>query len=242
MSRSLHEAVNTLVEEGRCRPIVPFVGAGISVASGFPSIREINHYLAKVDFAIERGVFRHRYPHPESERWYRDHPSQFLSHFGWPDIGQLDFDLWQWLLETEDVDSRPALVNLDSIRNHVPRGGDKPRRSLKEPIRDDLAYDLTSVEDDSGKVHDLKLDQRDFLTAIVQYHLRRDLERVENNSDDAALRQWKRFKQWYRGELHSHTHHSDASWPVQDLVNAARQKGLDFITLTEHNTISPELT
>jgi len=44
---------------------------------------------------------------------------------------------------------------------------------------------------------------------------------------------------WYRGDLHSHTLHSDASWTPQDLVAAARQQGLDFIALTDHNTISP---
>jgi hypothetical protein len=44
---------------------------------------------------------------------------------------------------------------------------------------------------------------------------------------------------WYRGDLHSHTLHSDASWTAQDLVAAARQQGLDFIALTDHNTISP---
>ncbi len=43
---------------------------------------------------------------------------------------------------------------------------------------------------------------------------------------------------WYRGDLHSHTIHSDASWDVPDLVAAARAKGLDFIALTDHNTVS----
>lgn len=44
---------------------------------------------------------------------------------------------------------------------------------------------------------------------------------------------------WYRGDLHSHTLHSDASWTTQELVAAARKEGLDFIALTDHNTISP---
>ncbi len=44
---------------------------------------------------------------------------------------------------------------------------------------------------------------------------------------------------WYRGDLHSHTLHSDASWTAQELVAAARQLDLDFIALTDHNTISP---
>lgn len=45
---------------------------------------------------------------------------------------------------------------------------------------------------------------------------------------------------WYRGDLHSHTVHSDASWSAQELVAAARSQGLDFIALTDHNTISPQ--
>jgi hypothetical protein len=43
---------------------------------------------------------------------------------------------------------------------------------------------------------------------------------------------------WYRGDLHAHTIHSDADWNVPDLVAAARERGLDFVTLTDHNTVS----
>lgn len=44
---------------------------------------------------------------------------------------------------------------------------------------------------------------------------------------------------WYRGDIHAHTLHSDASWTVAELVDAARRIGLDFVTLTDHNTTSP---
>jgi hypothetical protein len=44
---------------------------------------------------------------------------------------------------------------------------------------------------------------------------------------------------WYRGDIHAHTLHSDASWDVAELVEAARGIGLDFVTLTDHNTTSP---
>jgi len=43
---------------------------------------------------------------------------------------------------------------------------------------------------------------------------------------------------WYRGDLHGHTVHSDGSWDVEGLVGFARQHRLDFVTLTDHNTIS----
>lgn len=43
---------------------------------------------------------------------------------------------------------------------------------------------------------------------------------------------------WFRGELHSHTNHSDGALSPCDLVEAAREAGLDFIALTDHNTMS----
>jgi PHP domain len=48
---------------------------------------------------------------------------------------------------------------------------------------------------------------------------------------------------WYRGELHSHSHHSDGQTPVADVVTSARKYGLDFLALTDHfsNAGWPEL-
>lgn len=48
---------------------------------------------------------------------------------------------------------------------------------------------------------------------------------------------------WFRGDLHAHSFHSDATAPPEDLVAAARAQGLDFLAFTEHNTVShlPEL-
>jgi hypothetical protein len=43
---------------------------------------------------------------------------------------------------------------------------------------------------------------------------------------------------WYRGDLHAHTLHSDGSWEITDLVDWARGRGLDFMTLSDHNTPS----
>jgi len=53
---------------------------------------------------------------------------------------------------------------------------------------------------------------------------------------------------WYRGDLHMHTGHSDASCdsdagrrvpcPLFRTVEAAKARGLDFIAVTEHNTSS----
>ncbi len=43
---------------------------------------------------------------------------------------------------------------------------------------------------------------------------------------------------WFRGDLHSHTHHSDGTGSPADLAAAARTQGLDFVAVTEHNTVS----
>ncbi|GAB4115840.1 MAG: CehA/McbA family metallohydrolase [Roseiflexaceae bacterium] len=43
---------------------------------------------------------------------------------------------------------------------------------------------------------------------------------------------------WYRGDLHAHTIHSDAIWDVADLLAAARSYHLDFVTISDHNTIA----
>lgn len=43
---------------------------------------------------------------------------------------------------------------------------------------------------------------------------------------------------WYRGDLHIHTIHSDGRNTVCEVVTLARSRGLDFIALTDHNTVS----
>ena len=42
---------------------------------------------------------------------------------------------------------------------------------------------------------------------------------------------------WYRGELHSHTYHSDGDSPAIDVVRKAEALGLDFLAITDHNSI-----
>jgi hypothetical protein len=43
---------------------------------------------------------------------------------------------------------------------------------------------------------------------------------------------------WYRGDLHTHTEHSDADIDVTTRVRAAQRLGLDFLFLTDHNTVT----
>jgi hypothetical protein len=41
---------------------------------------------------------------------------------------------------------------------------------------------------------------------------------------------------WYRGDLHCHTYHSDARGAPEVLHAAAKQAGLDFLAVADHNT------
>ena len=43
---------------------------------------------------------------------------------------------------------------------------------------------------------------------------------------------------YWRGELHAHTNHSDGMLSPRELVDAAHEAGLDFIAVTDHNTVS----
>jgi hypothetical protein len=43
---------------------------------------------------------------------------------------------------------------------------------------------------------------------------------------------------WYRGDLHNHTVHSDGVNTVPELAAYARERGLDYLAITDHNTSS----
>ncbi|HEV3504440.1 MAG TPA: CehA/McbA family metallohydrolase, partial [Actinomycetes bacterium] len=59
--------------------------------------------------------------------------------------------------------------------------------------------------------------------------------------DPAPERAGGRGRGWYRGDLHTHTVHSDGRRTPAELAAAARAAGLDFIASTEHNTTSANL-
>lgn len=42
---------------------------------------------------------------------------------------------------------------------------------------------------------------------------------------------------WYRGDFHLHTTHSDGHYSPDGLVDLAKAEGLDFIAVTDHNSI-----
>jgi hypothetical protein len=48
------------------------------------------------------------------------------------------------------------------------------------------------------------------------------------------------FAPWLRGELHCHTWHSDGDRRAADVVGLARDRGLDFLAISDHNTIASQ--
>ena len=59
--------------------------------------------------------------------------------------------------------------------------------------------------------------------------------------DPAPARAAGRGRAWYRGDLHTHTVHSDGRRTLEELAADARAAGLDFLASTEHNTPSASL-
>ena len=46
---------------------------------------------------------------------------------------------------------------------------------------------------------------------------------------------------WFKGDLHAHTCHSDGVKSIDELVRESEKMGLDFLALTDHNTVSQSL-
>ena len=84
-------------------------------------------------------------------------------------------------------------------------------------------------------------------TARAEYRARIWFERG-SAATELAERPLRTGLAWYRGDLHMHTAHSDGSCPsrrgarvpcpVFKTLEAAEARGLDFIAVTDHNTIS----
>ncbi|QLF68454.1 CehA/McbA family metallohydrolase [Peteryoungia desertarenae] len=55
---------------------------------------------------------------------------------------------------------------------------------------------------------------------------------------DVTVRLVPRKGRWLAGELHSHSEHSDGGVTVYDAIHRARAARLDFLAITDHNTIS----
>jgi hypothetical protein len=55
---------------------------------------------------------------------------------------------------------------------------------------------------------------------------------------EVIVRQWTAQPRWLKGDLHLHSLHSDGQEPPELLAQRAIAAGLDFIVLTDHNTVS----
>ncbi|MGE0492178.1 MAG: CehA/McbA family metallohydrolase [Vulcanimicrobiota bacterium] len=68
-----------------------------------------------------------------------------------------------------------------------------------------------------------------------------DEDRRRLGSQSPDLDNPRRGPGWLKGDLHCHTHHSDALGSLDELLQMARQKQLDFLAVTDHNTIAHHL-
>ena len=48
----------------------------------------------------------------------------------------------------------------------------------------------------------------------------------------------RNIRAWYAGELHVHSRHSDGRNSLSEIIEAAKKEGMDFLALTDHNTVS----
>lgn len=58
---------------------------------------------------------------------------------------------------------------------------------------------------------------------------------------DVKIRLIRKRERWLVGDLHSHSEHSDGGVTVLDAIHRARAGGLDFLAITDHNTISQNI-
>ena len=99
-------AIEMLVEGVRNgKPVVPLVGAGISIEAGVPPLLEVTRYLARTKAYLRHRIFEnkprrrdetppHLYLTGEKELPSFDlQPRDFLRDFGWPDPQELNSSL-----------------------------------------------------------------------------------------------------------------------------------------------------
>lgn len=98
------------------RPLVLFLGAGISASSGFPTTLRLAGYLAQLKFALDNNLLRMCKPHRTED-----------TSVTYPTPEQLSFDLW-----------KQYQINPEKLRNTVSK--------LWEPLSHKSRIDFTSAE------------------------------------------------------------------------------------------------
>ncbi|WP_157469461.1 hypothetical protein [Gemmata sp. SH-PL17] len=95
-NRSASDIIIEAFESGR--PIVPLIGAGVSVGTGFPSMAGVTTYLAKVQFYI-RNVAVNDQIHTEGAP-----DTTYLRQHGWPELNQLNAEVWRYLYSEREAE------------------------------------------------------------------------------------------------------------------------------------------
>lgn len=270
------EVFDAIRDAARYRPIVPFLGAGISISAGFPTIRFVIQYLAKVEFAIQCGVFEDRFPniitdHQSALETYRRHPSKYLEDFGWPNLGQLNADIWEWLQREADKNgngvgrrkiwdkSVKKLPDVQTKDHKCSCNTHEPNSAYKREFLDLLAYDVCFDVCDEKIKEKIKsipevisttlkkikpLDLRDHQQAIVQYILRKELAEREGGSNPALLKEWLQWKHNYHYYVQSsfEFHVGNLCKFSVGLTKEERQALCDSINIIFEGKITPPFT
>jgi hypothetical protein len=105
------------------RPIVPLLGAGISVESGYPTTGSIVRYLAKVGSFLDKQLYlSDRVSRTDWENTLYYERNEHIGWFGWPDPFQLSDDLWN--STGIGGDPRKLLAARDHIYKNYQEGED----------------------------------------------------------------------------------------------------------------------
>jgi hypothetical protein len=84
---------------------------------------------------------------------------------------------------------------------------------------------------------EIRITITDSISAILKPHLApQNLPATITDTGKSPLR----APGWFRGELHCHTRHSDGVLSAEQLLSLARQRGLDFVAVADHNTIASQ--
>jgi hypothetical protein len=84
----------------------------------------------------------------------------------------------------------------------------------------------------SGELH-----QGDWTVILGAYRIPEDGCTVKVKASFQFNAEMKKHR-WLKGDLHMHSVHSDGSYTLEEIRKIAEAKGLDFVALTDHNTVS----
>ena len=216
--KNKQDILETISKEAKSRPVIPFLGAGISISAGFPTIKYVVEYLAKVDFAITFGVFADRFPDLQNgqqetiDTYYRQHPSKYLEDFGWPEIGQINADLWDWLHRGLDSSNnkdfngegrKKIFEDSQTTSDNYKKTGDLS--IFPDLLSNDILPNDKYINHSKKNNPDKQLELRDHIRAIVQWSLRKELAERESGTTRALLDEWLQWKHYYFQDTEKNT-------------------------------------